>query len=88
MSLDPENCPHCGASWVGELLPEHLREGPDDDRRCGGAFVLMIDDDDRPLYYQCRVCDAKTPLTIWNRGYKNEFLAEVFMRGILEKRDG
>ncbi len=35
--------------------------------------------DPESQYYQCGVCDGKTPLSIWNRGYKNEFLAKVFM---------
>ncbi len=73
--LDPDNCPHCGVSWVGDPVPD-----------CGGYearhftknVVLVLDE---PQYYRCTVCEAKTELGIWNRGYKPGFLAEVFMRG-------
>ncbi len=82
MNLDPDNCPRCGVSWVGEPIPAHLRHDYYGDHWVVNV-VLIVDDDadghERPQYYQCKVCDGKTPLTIWNRGYKNEFLAKVFM---------
>jgi hypothetical protein len=70
MRLDPDNCPHCGVSWINE----EVEVGPP----LPPKMILVLDD---PQYYRCEVCGAHTPLGIWNHGYKPEFLADVFIRG-------
>ncbi len=71
--LDPEHCPHCGVSWVGDPVPDRSQY---DGSHFTKNVVLMLDE---PKYYRCTVCNAKTPLGIWNHGYKPEFLARAFM---------
>jgi len=67
-TIDPENCPQCGVSWIDEKI------------ECGPPsppkMILYIDD---LKSYRCQVCGATIPLGIWNHGYKPEFLARVFM---------
>lgn len=81
VSLDPTSCPACGVSWVGDPTP------------AGGSYygshftvnvVLVLDE---PKYYRCDACGVKTPLTLWNHGYRPEFLADVFLRGFERRGD-
>ena len=32
------------------------------------------------LFYRCYACEGDTPLTVWNRGYKPEYLAGILLR--------
>ncbi len=47
--LDPEHCPHCGVSWVGDPVPDRSQY---DGSHFTKNVVLMLDE---PKYYLHRV---------------------------------
>jgi hypothetical protein len=68
---DPDECPECGVSWIGGPVADPANSESD---HYTVNVVLMMDE---PKRYRCDVCHAEIPLTIWERGYKPEFLASV-----------
>ncbi len=82
-NVDPEKCPHCAVSWLGEPIPDG---GGSQGSHYGANMVLVLAEPESRNYYRCDACETQTPLGIWNYGYKPEFLAEVFPRGF-QRRD-
>ena len=76
-NLDPENCPHCGITWLGKPIPG----GGTKDSHYGANMAIVSPARRGQRYYLCEACGAWTPFGIWNSRYKPEFLAEVFLSG-------
>jgi len=83
MNLDPENCPHCGITWLGEPIPD----GSKPCSHYGANMVLILAEPENRNYYLCNSCGAQTPLGIGNYGYKPEFLTDVFLSAFGRRGD-
>jgi hypothetical protein len=83
MNLDPENCPHCGITWLGEPIPGGGTQGS----HYGVNMAILVPWRRGQTYHLCEGCGARTPFGIWNYGYKPEFLAEVFLNGFKRRDD-
>lgn len=65
MTEIPDDCPHCGSSWIGDPIPEkdRLAYGRTHFRRCIAIYDRYAD---RTVAYKCPDCDAVVHV-VWGR---------------------